>query len=228
MGSHDNASAHPAAEYDAQIETTIPYHAAMHAEVLRLVRTVLPSPREWLDTGCGTGSLVAAALPAFPTTRFLLADPSEGMLARARAKLASAGDRVRLLPPAGTAELALTPGTLDVVTAILCHHYLDHAGRRGALSRCHALLRPGGLLIAFENVRPPSERAIEIARRYWLAYQLEKGKPEELARDHVARFDRDFFPITVLEHLGLLAEVGFETTAVLWQSYLQAGFFAIR
>ncbi len=228
MSTLDNASAHPAASYDAQVEATIPHHAVIHQEVLRFVRTAMPLAQRWLDTGCGTGTLVAAALPLFTGTRFLLADPSEAMLAQARAKLAAAGERVTILPPAGSADLAVPPGSLDVVTAILCHHYLDREGRRAALARCHALLRPGGLLVAFENLRQPSARATEITNRYWLAFQLEKGKPEAAARAHLARFDREFFPITAAEHLELLSAVGFETAGVLWQSYAQGGFFALR
>jgi hypothetical protein len=35
-----------------------------------------------LDTGCGTGYLVELALPVFPQTRFILADPAQAMLER--------------------------------------------------------------------------------------------------------------------------------------------------
>lgn len=111
------------------------------------------------------------------------------------------------------------------MTAIQCHHYLDRPGRRAALERCHALLRPGGLLVAFENVRQPSEDATRISLRHWEAYQRDQGKTAEAARAHIARFGTEFFPITAMEHLAVLEEVGFRTTGLLWQTYLQSGLF---
>jgi tRNA (cmo5U34)-methyltransferase len=228
----DNATAHPAADYDELIERTIPYHAAIHAEALRFAAVVQPAPARWLDSGCGTGTLVARALPRFPATRFILADPSSAMLEEARAKIAgAASERVTILPPAGSRDL---PGVLDpasrfdVLTAILSHHYLDLAGRREAVAACRKLLAPRGVLITFENVRPADEAALAVAKRYWAAWQVDMGKSTHEAQAHVDRLGREVFPITIEENLSLLREVGFGTCGLLWFSYLQAGFWAIR
>lgn len=229
---HDNASALAAADYDAQIERTIPYHAAIHAEALRFAATVHPAPARWLDTGGGTGTLVARALARFPATRFSLADPSAAMLEQARARLAGAGaERVAILPPAGSRDLAraLDPAArFEVVTAVLCHHYLDREGRRAAVAACRERLAPGGVFIAFEIVRPADEAALPLAKRYWAAYQVEMGKPPADAQAHVDRLGREVFPITLDEHLALLREVGFERCGLLWYSYLQAGVYGMR
>jgi len=228
MAPSDNASAHTAADYDAQIEVSIPHHRLIHREVLRLVRAVDPAPGRWLDTGCGTGSLVAEAAAVFPRTRFLLADPSPGMLDQARQKLEAVGDRVAFLPPAGTGDLELPEGAVDVLTAIQCHHYLDREARAAALGRCRELLRPGGLLVVTENVRFASARAQEIGRRRWVEYQIEAGRAAQAARAHVDRLDREFFPITVDEHLALLGRLGFRDAVLFWLSHMQAGLFALR
>jgi tRNA (cmo5U34)-methyltransferase len=226
MSTSDNARAHASTEYDAQVETSIPYHTAFHREVLRFVKVLAPRPERWLDTGCGTGSLVANALDVFPSTRFYLADPSTGMLEEAKEKL---GSRVSYLGAAGTGALTVDAELrFDVVTAIQCHHYLDPPGRRLAVAACHRLLRDGGLFVAFENVRPASDEAVDIGKRYWRAYQVEMGKTPEAARAHVERFDHEFFPITVEEHLKLLREVGFEKVGLLWYSYVQAGVYGIK
>jgi len=39
-----------------------------------------------LDTGCGTGSLIEKAAAEFTDTKFLLLDPSEGMIKKAPEK----------------------------------------------------------------------------------------------------------------------------------------------
>jgi len=85
--SNDNASAHPADRYDAEIRRVIPFYDAIQTETLDLVRSVVPRPSLWIDTGCGTGAFVARALALFPRTRFLLADLSTAMLTQARARL---------------------------------------------------------------------------------------------------------------------------------------------
>ena len=95
------------------------------------------SPRIWLDTGCGTGSLVNKAIEEFPNTKFLLLDPSEGMLNQARKKLSSCSpDRLEFLKASPTQEFSQKlEEQPDVITAIQCHHYLTREGRVKATGR---------------------------------------------------------------------------------------------
>ena len=90
----DNLTAHKASEYDQKVRQTIPFYETIHAEVLRLVKLVKPDVKCWVDTGCGTGRLVAQALSHFPEARFILADPSEAMLEQTRGRLTN-GDSTR-------------------------------------------------------------------------------------------------------------------------------------
>jgi tRNA (cmo5U34)-methyltransferase len=116
----------------------------------------------------------------------------------------------------------------DVVTAILSHHYLDPAGRREAVAACRELLAPGGVFVSFEIVRPADDAALALAKRCWAAWQVEQGRSPGEAQAHVDRLGREVFPITIEEHLALLREVGFATCGLLWFSYSQAGFWAMR
>jgi tRNA (cmo5U34)-methyltransferase len=226
----DNQTPFPASQYDAGVERTIPYIASFHEETLHLVRAALGDPERWLDTGCGTGTMVTKALAGFPATQFFLADPSAAMLEQARIKLQTGGpSRVHFLPATSSQDLAgELDSSFDVVTAIQCHHYLDRTGRRAAVGACYRVLKPGGLFLAFENVRPRAERSVEIGKRYWEVFQIRQGKAPQEAADHLQRFDREYFPLTVQEHFDLLEESGFETADIFWYSYLQAGFLAIK
>jgi tRNA (cmo5U34)-methyltransferase len=67
-------------DYDAKISNVIPYYLSFHQETINLVKSLSSSPKVWMDTGCGAGSLVSKAIEDFPYTKFLLVDPSEGML----------------------------------------------------------------------------------------------------------------------------------------------------
>ena len=93
-------------------------------------------PQVWLDTGCGTGTLVEKASKEFPNTRFLLSDPSQGMLDEARSKLSS-NPRIEILGNFTSEEINATY-KLDVVTAIQSHHYM--------LSHSYIFLKSGELL----------------------------------------------------------------------------------
>jgi tRNA (cmo5U34)-methyltransferase len=222
----DNLTAHSAETYDREIAATIPFYETIHAETLDLVRAAHPEVRLWLDTGCGTGRLVERALPSFPTTRFLLADPSEAMLARARERLAGQ-ERVTFLPPAATEHLthARRP---DVITAILAHHYLSVAARQQALRICHDLLAEGGLFVTAEIIEPATKEGVHLGLVRWRRFQLEHGRSAEAIESHLSRFGTKVFPISLEAHVALLKGAGFRVVEPFWLSVMQAGFYALR
>jgi tRNA (cmo5U34)-methyltransferase len=230
MPNIDNTTPHSSSAYDQQIRATIPYYDNFHRETINLVRAAVPEPESWLDTGCGTGSLIQSAVSAFPVTTFYLADPSPEMLAEAKKKLLPQyGSRVRFLEAAPTQNLISSENpTFDVVTAIQAHHYLDEAGRENATRNVFNLLKPGGLYVTFENIRPATEEGIAIGKSNWGNFQQAAGKSPEAVINHLQRFGVEYLPITVEAHLRLLREAGFKTVEIFWLSYMQAGFYGVK
>jgi tRNA (cmo5U34)-methyltransferase len=226
MQAFDNTTPHLSTVYDEQVRKTIPYYDAFHEQTMRLVAAFDSQPATWLDTGAGTGALVEQACDRFPATRFLVADPAAAMLTQARTRLAGK-ERVTIMEPAGSQHLAL-PEPVDVVTATQAHHYLRTAERAAATRACHALLRPGGLFVTFENIRPSTAEGTELARRMWADFQTAQGRSADEVQRHLARFDVDYFPLTVQQHLELLTDCGFTAVELFWYSVMQAGFWAVR
>jgi tRNA (cmo5U34)-methyltransferase len=216
--------------FDARVVSTIPYYQAFHKEVIDLVRALPCKPKVWMDTGCGTGSLVLRASEEFPDTGFLLLDPSEGMLEQARKKLCSLPEeKLRFLEPSPTQEFSGEPEEKpDIITAIQCHHYLSREEREKAIAVCYRLLKEGGVFITFENIRPFTDSGIAIGKNYVRNFQLSLGKEPGDVEKNLARFDVEYFPITVEEHLKLLRVSGFKVVELLWYSYMQAGFYCIK
>ena len=226
----NNTTPHTAAEYDSDIKKTVPFCDLFYSETIDLVRSVRPNVNVWLDTGCGTGTFVKEALTHFPSTVFIMSDPSENMLNEAKKKLSSIQpSRIQFIDAVGTENI--TPEGIkqpDVITAIQSHHYLDAGMRQVATQRCINLLAPGGIYVTFENIRPYSEEGVEIALKRWTRYQLSQGRDEKSVVEHRQRFNKAYFPISVEGHTKLLKKCGFRVAELFWYSHLQAGFYAIK
>jgi tRNA (cmo5U34)-methyltransferase len=225
----DNTTPYGASEYDLNVRKTIPFYETIHQEAIDLVKTMKPDVACWLDTGCGTGYLVELALAAFPQAQFIVADPAEAMLERARERLANTGgSRLRFLAPVGSEGIVHDDVAPQVITALQCHHYLRPEKRRRAVQACHAVLEDGGLFITFENITPQTDTGTRIGLERWKRYQMRMGRSETVVDNHLERFNVKYFPITANDHVRLLRDVGFRTVEMFWFSQMQAGFYGIK
>lgn len=226
----ENKTPHLPEDYDTKISAVLPYYSSFHQETINLVRSLPDTPKVWMDTGCGTGSLVSKSIEQFPDTKFLMLDPSEGMLRQAREKLEPyTSERLEFLRATPTQEFSQElEEKPDVITAIQCHHYLDRENRIRAVKKCYELLKEGGIFITFENIRPLTDEGISTGKRYWGQFQSGHGRTEDEVEAHLERFGTEYFPITIEEHLELLRKTGFRTVELFWYSYMQAGFYCIK
>ncbi len=230
MQNNDNSSSHRSEVYDLQITDTIPYYESFHDETLNMVKIILNEPKIWLDTGCGTGTLVKKAIKYFNNTNFILADPSVEMLDLARSKLSKhPPEKLNFLEPMETSKISLDDNFKpDVITAIQAHHYMSREDRIKATKTCHSLLNDNGVYITFENIRPATEEGVEIVKKYVENFQISKGRDKETVENNLKRFDVEYFPIKVDEHRLLLEKTGFKVVEMFWMSYMQAGFYCIK
>ena len=116
----------------------------------------------------------------------------------------------------------------DVVTAVQSHHYLQPEERKDAVGKCYRALRKNGVFITFENIRMTTEESDAIALSRWAQFLADHGNSEEDVQMHLNRRGIEVFPITIEEHIRLLRECGFRSVDLLWTSYLQAGFWAVK
>jgi len=224
MQKPDNTTSHNAGQYDRQIRLTIPHYDDIHEEILNFVKVQCPNPKTWLDTGCGTGSFIQKAHAIFPDTEFCIADPSDRMLAEAGRNLE--GCRYSLIGRCGTADIpATTDRRFYVITAIQCHHYLTREARNEAIRAVYSLLNEGGFFITSENIRPFSDEGVTRSLASWGAFQRDAGRTDGEVKNHLARFDHEYFPITITEHLQCFRDAGFAVAEILWLSGMQGVFW---
>lgn len=221
----DNSSAFNSAIYDSNINAVLPYYTEYNKQILDLADVIGMKNAKWLDTGCGTGNLAFAATEKFEDVKFTLCDPSAEMLEAAKSKLAECNNvefrNISLQKLDYKCEF-------DIVTAIQAHHYLRIEERKRAVKNCYEALKEGGMFVTFENIAMSTENSEKLAITRWKNYMLSHGRTEEQTKNHMKRRGTELFPITIEEHINLLKEIGFKSVDLLWSSYLQVGFFAIK
>ena len=222
----DNKSAYNSAQYDEEIRKSLPYYDEFHKQVIEIAKATGLKKVKWLDTGCGTGKTAFTALNTFTETDidFTLCDISEKMLEIAKEKLSDDRITYRNL---SSQELDYSEN-FDIVTAIQCHHYLSKEERKLAVTKCCNALKSNGIFIVFENIRFEDKVIDTSALKRWENYMLSMGKTTEETKMHLERRNREYFPITISEHISLLKECGFKNAELIWLSNMQAGFMAIK
>lgn len=220
----DNKSAYNAIIYDNKIINVLPYYKEYHGQIIDLVRNMGFSNPDWLDTGCGTGTLASRVMLERDDVKFTLCDPSENMLTEAKEKLT--GKDIRFFNM--SSQQMTFDCEFDVVTAVQSHHYLQPAERRDAILKCYRALRKNGVFITFENIRMSTDDSDAISLNRWTRFLDEHGNSEEDVQMHRSRRGIEVFPITIEEHINVMRECGFKSVDLLWASYLQAGFWALK
>lgn len=109
-----------------------------------------PAPADILDVGTGSGNV--ALLLAASGHRVTAVDLADGMLAEARRKAAGLASGPEFLLADAVAP-PLPPGSFDAITARYLLWTLREPGV--ALDNWHALLRPGGCLVAIDSLWYP-------------------------------------------------------------------------
>lgn len=220
----DNKSAYNSSVYDENIVSTLPYYREYHNQIIDLVKAMGMRDIDWLDTGCGTGTLASRVLECRDDVRFTLCDPSEQMLDIAKNKLQGQDIKVYNI----ASQNMNFDSEFDVVTAVQSHHYLKPDERKIAVGNCFRALKKGGVFVTFENIKMTTDTSDKIALKRWENFLSDHLKDPEVVKMHIDRRGVEVFPITIEEHINMLREAGFASVDVLWTSYLQAGFWATK
>jgi SAM-dependent methyltransferase len=109
-----------------------------------------------LDVGCGAGHALMAFAERFPRCRGagLEIEPVSAEMAREQARARGLADRVQVYQ---RWEDVPGLGLFDLVTQFLVLHEIQPELKQDVLDRCAAALAPGGLLVLFDECRPPDD-----------------------------------------------------------------------
>lgn len=220
----DNNSAFNVDEYDEKIAQTLPYYQDFYQTVVDLVNVYFKEEPRWLDVGCGTGKMAEVALANLEVESFLFFDSSSKMIEFVSKKFKLSN--VDFLNE--SIEKLSFNNEFDIITAIQVNHYLHRDKRIIAIENCYRGLKDNGIFITFENYAPFSDVGKELGLARWKKYQLNHGRNINEVQNHLNRYGQDYFPITINEHMKLIKDCGFKVVEIIWLSYLQVGFLAIK
>ena len=126
----------------------------VHQTALLLGRRALPQAGAVLDVGCGTGQLLRAARPCYPTAELVGVDLARQMVATAMAATPS-GLRIRYVQ-ARAERLPFPDARFDLVFATMAlRHWTDPPGGMAEVAR---VLRPTGMLVLADIFRDGPRR----------------------------------------------------------------------
>ena len=221
----DNASPVSSAGYDKQIVNSMPYYNEFAGQIIDVLQCTGRKSFEWLDLGCGTGSLAEKVLEVFPESKFVLVDPAENMLDQARARFKEYDFG---FADVGSQDFPAMEECFDVISAVQCHHYLNKTERLHVTEKIYKSLRFGGYYFCFENIISEDPDITDFEMRRWAEYRIRHGYERSDMENFLARRGKNYFPITVKEHIAVLKQAGFEKIHVFWRSYMQMGIYAVK
>jgi tRNA (cmo5U34)-methyltransferase len=197
--------------------------------VAELIARVAPAHLV-VELCCGGGDLARLLLERLPEIRLRALDGSPTMLAAARRTCAAYADRLdlRAFDLAGCDWRALQPAP-DAICSSLAIHHLDGKAKRQLFEDLFAALRPGGVFVLADLIRPASETGWLISAEDWdrvvAARSLALYGDDRAARKFEAlrwnyfRWPDDNgidHPSTLAEHVLWLTAAGFEAIDLHW------------
>lgn len=224
MNLSDNITPFSSNEYEQKINNTIPYYNEFHNQTISVVKNMGFKQIKWLDLGCGTGTLANKADKVFDNISFVMIDPSEKMLKIAKQN----NSNITAEYISGTSENINYTDEFEVITAVLSNHYMNKEQREKATEKIYKSLHNNGIYITFENVVSENLSVKKSELQRWGQYQKENGKSEKEVFEHINRCGKNYFPITVNQHIDLLKCTGFRVVHMFWYSYMQMGIYAIK
>ena len=219
----------PARSYGEHMDRWIPDFDYAHQLLLDCLAIHQPQLATGVELGAGTGRVSQLLLQAFPALHLTLVDLSPNMLAAAALRLASYGDRCRLVEHNIFApNLDFAPGSLDAVVSVfaICH-------ARGSkvyaqlYRRIHTWLKPGGIFICYDHVLGDSPALTALNALGWHRL-LRASQSAAEAREGIVGTYQEDSPLSLRQHLALLGAAGFSMADVLHKRDIFAIYLGVK
>lgn len=215
-----------AAGYDQQWLRMAPIYQGLYF-LLEALFAELPADAQILCVGVGTGNELLHLAKRFPGWRFTAVEPSGGMLAVCRQRVAAAGMSARCTFHEGYLD-ALPPGTRhDGATCFLVSQFLvDQAARTAFFQQIADRLKPGALLASADLAAAVETDAYDALLRLWQRVMA----PTDLSLEGLSRmraaYARDVAVLPPATAAAIIQAGGFTAPVPFFQAGLIHAWFA--
>ncbi len=225
--------------FDAAAQTIHPHYVEIQDQILSQLEQRGNGPLLVVDAGGGSGRLVERVLDRLAATSGVVVDQSEPFLALSAERLDRFGPRAQLfqlrLQDDWTPQLATQADAIVSMSAI---HHLTPDEKRSFYSRCYRYLKPGGLLINGDEVRPADDDAYLQELLQWeehktqqiatggippaFAETLQKWRGRNIDNFLAPKKSGDDCHETAETQLGYFRDAGFTNAKIPWQRKMWA------
>jgi tRNA (cmo5U34)-methyltransferase len=205
-----------------------PERERQQAIICELVASVMPA--RVVELCCGAGELLSLLLERLPAARALALDGSPAMLAKTKHTCAAHAERLELqqFDLAAQGWRRLEPAPAAICSSLAVHH-LDGGQKQQLFKDLHVALRPGGIFVLADLIRPQSDAGWRIAAEDWdraVVLRSQQIYGDDRAEQKFAELRWNYFcwpddntidhPSSVAEHFSWLEAAGFEAIELHW------------
>ena len=220
-----------AAEFDAHVESSVPFYSEIQALVAQAADWALPDGSLFADLGASTGTTSAAIAARHPERNILhvLYDRELAMLEQAARKFDALDVRVN----ATYQQVDLGAGNLHhsgagLTTALFTLQFLPEEHRLALLQQAFQAAAPGGMLIVAEKIRTADARWHEIASELSWDKKLSAGLSAEHVVIKASSLRGVLRPLDDQTNRRLIEAAGWSSVEMIfrWQQWAVLGAFA--
>ncbi len=220
--------AETAAAYSQRKPLWLPEYEYAMSLVLQVLGSYLPASAQLADLGAGTGNLSRRVLKALPDSHVTLVDFSQNMLNEAPRLLSAFDGRYRIiLEDFWRAEFPA--GEYDgVVTSFALHHGRGEAAYEDLYRKIYRWLKAPGIFVCCDVVEGDTRTIAEMNEAGWRGFLQKRDFAAEDIERIFSNYRREDSPLSLRQHLHLLARAEFSAADVLWKRFNFAVYVGIK
>lgn len=205
--------------FDEQVQKNIPCYNEMLTALINAIPDKNKNPKI-LDLGCGTGNITQKALTRFPDAEVTCLDLSENMIEIAKDKLS---DYEKIEYIVGDFTQMQIETKYDVILSSLALHHIPNDEEKESMYKdIYEALEKDGVFYNADVIKANSNYNEELNNKIAIREMKENGVTDEEITEHKGKRDANDIPTTLINHIKMLENVGFEEIDVIWKHYSNA------